>query len=186
MVIVTLGAVTMLLIEKAMDANHAISVSALWMKESIMNKEFKCKTAESIPRLTPGIMKKTFRELNTNANRWFESHLGNKAQQTVTDMRFITQFSEDTDSCSRADSQKESKEVSFSLKCPCIPLVLINTSILEHLSIRGSMVWRPLPLEPPSPGYSSWWWGLFVLCRGTKKYRAICNATATTELFNNR
>lgn len=82
MVIVTLGAVTMLLIEKAMDA---ISVSALWMKESIMNKEFKCKTAESIPRLTPGIMKKTFRELNTNANRWVESHLGNKDSSNVVD-----------------------------------------------------------------------------------------------------
>ena len=58
-----------------------------------MNKEFKCKTAESIPRLTPGIMKKDFGELNTNGNRWIES---NKLS-----LRFITQFREDTDRCTK-------------------------------------------------------------------------------------
>lgn len=58
----------------------------------------------------------------------------------VRGMRFITQSCEVADCGSKADPQKELTGVNFTLKCLCVPSVLLETSIWEHPSIRASTV----------------------------------------------
>lgn len=55
-------------------------------------------------------------------------------------MGFITQSGKAADCGSKAHPQNKLNVGNFTLKCPCIPSVLLEASIWEHPSVRASMV----------------------------------------------
>lgn len=139
---------------------HAISFSALSRKREHEVLRVKAQNGSKCSKTKARFQEIKIGQLNTKASRWNESHMqrgrlrnGQEEHQStrgkwqnkqvtgdVRGMRFIAQSGEVADCGSKADPEKELNGVSFTPKCSCIPLVLLETSIWEHPPIRASTV----------------------------------------------
>lgn len=111
--------------------------------------KIKCTKRRSVPKLKEGVKKRKEKKagiLNTTTSRWSESYMQRgelwngegKIYPWLCEACEINHITLQCYSGSKAHPKKELNEINITLRWRCIPLVMSETSIWEHPSIRGS------------------------------------------------